>query len=155
MKKVLYVALVLLFAGSMTSCKPKQSAYKAVMERAQQREIAKAANETPKDEIIPVVVDDADLRPEKVSPAEGENAANLRQYSVVIGSFRNLTNATSLKTRMIAQGYNALLAQNEQGLYRVIATSFDSKEEAVRSREAIKSMFTPLFQDAWILVRTF
>ncbi len=155
MKKVFYVAMMLLVAGSMASCKPKESAYKAVMERAQQREIAKAAEETPKDEIVPVIVDEADVRPEKVTPAEGENGNNLRQYSVVIGSFRNFTNATSLKSRMMSQGYDAILAQNEAGMYRVIATSFNTKEEAVRSRETIKSIFSPAFQDAWILERTY
>lgn len=155
MKKVLYVAMALLLAGGFTSCKPKQSAYKAVMERAQQREIANAANETPKDEIIPVIVDDSDVRPERVTAAQGENANNLKRFSVVIGSFQNETNARSLRNRMSDQGYNAILAQNEQGMYRVIVTSFDDKMDAVRSRESIKSMFAPQFQDAWILERTY
>lgn len=160
MKKVQYVAIVaiaLLAAGAMTSCKPKQSAYKAVMERAQQREIAKEAEETPKDEIIPVVTDNADVRPEKVTPALGEDASGLRRYSVVIGSFLSVTNANSLKARMADQGYNPILAQNEQGMYRVIVTSFDDKSDAVRSRESIKSMYADkgLFQDAWILERTY
>ncbi|MDD7438529.1 MAG: SPOR domain-containing protein [Bacteroidales bacterium] len=155
MKKVLFVAMALLVAGAFTSCKPKQSAYKAVMERAQQREIANAANETPKDEIIPVIVDEADVRPEKVTAAQGEDANNLKRYSVVIGSFQNVTNARALRNRMSDQGYNAILAQNEQGMYRVIVTSFDDKVDAVRSRESIKSMFAPQFQDAWILERTY
>lgn len=155
MKKVLYLVMALLLAGAFTSCKPKQSAYKAVMERAQQREIANAANETPKDEIIPVTVDETDVRPEKVTAARGEDANNLKRYSVVIGSFQNETNARSLRNRMQDQGYNAILAQNEQGMYRVIVTSFDEKIDAVRSRESIKSMFAPQFQDAWILERTY
>ncbi|MDO5016896.1 MAG: SPOR domain-containing protein [Porphyromonas sp.] len=157
MKKVLFVAIALIAAGSLTSCKPKQSAYKAVMERAQEREIAKQAEETPKDEIIPVVIDDSDIRPEKVTPAQGENANGLLRYSVVIGSFQNPTNARSLKSRMVDQGYNAILAQNEQGMYRVIVTSFDNKMDAVRSRDSIKSMYADqgLFQDAWILERTY
>lgn len=157
MKKVIYVTMALLAAGAMTSCKPKQSAYKAVMEKAQQREIAKQAEETPKDEIIPVLTDETDVRPEKVTPAQGENANGLLRYSVVIGSFQSVTNARSLKERMADQGYSPILAQNEQGMYRVIITSFDSKSEAVRSREAIKSMYSDrgLFQDAWILERTY
>lgn len=155
MKKVLYVAMSLLMVGAFTSCKPKQSAYKAVMERAQQREIANAANETPRDEVVPVVVDDAAVRYEKITPAQGEDVNGLKRYSVVIGSFQNATNARALKSRMADQGYNPILAQNEQSMYRVIVTSFDDKESAVRSRESIKSMFSPQFQDAWILERAY
>lgn len=155
MKKVLYVAMSLLMVGAFTSCKPKQSAYKAVMERAQQREIANAANEPPRDEVVPVVVDDAAVRYEKITPAQGEDVNGLKRYSVVIGSFQNATNARALKSRMADQGYNPILAQNEQSMYRVIVTSFDDKESAVRSRESIKSMFSPQFQDAWILERAY
>lgn len=155
MKKVLIGVVALAIVAGFSSCKPKQSAYKAVYEKAkQQREIA--AQEEPKDEIIPVIApEDVDIRPEKVVPAQGENAEGLRTYSVVIGSFQNATNARSLKERMASEGFNPIIAQNEQGMYRVIVTSFDDKMEAARSRDAIKSMYTPSFQDAWILERAY
>lgn len=156
-KKVfLAIATATLLLGSATSCKPKQSAYKAAYDRAKQREVA-AANTQQQDQVVPVTeatYQEADVRSERVMPAEGENAGGLKAYSVVIGSFQNVTNARSLKERMVNDGYNALLAQNEQGMYRVIVTSFDTKEEAVRSREAIKSIYAPLFADAWILYRS-
>ncbi|MDO5035387.1 MAG: SPOR domain-containing protein [Porphyromonas sp.] len=157
-KKVLLSVATLALVLVSTSCKPKESAYKAAYEKAKQREVAAAATKPASDEVVPVVVPaepEADVRSERVTPAAGEDANGLKAYSVVIGSFQNVTNARSLKERMAKNGYNPVLAQNEEGLYRVIVTSFDNKEDAIRSREAIKSMFAPLFADAWLLYRTY
>ena len=52
---------------------------------------------------------------------------------------------------MTNKGYNAVLAKNEVGMLRVIVSSFSTKEEAIASREAVKSRFAPDFKDAWIL----
>ncbi len=142
---------------SFTSCKPKQSAYHAAYERAQQRQIAQQA--AAEDEVrpmpAPVAAEDASVREEKVTPTDGADANGLKAYSVVIGSFQNITNARSLRERMLGEGFPAILAQNEEGMYRVIVTSFDTKSEAVTSRESIKSRFAPLFSDAWILMRAY
>ena len=40
------------------------------------------------------------------------------------------------------------LGENEQGMLRVIVTSFDNKSDAIYSREDIKSKYAPDFQDA-------
>ena len=142
---------------SFTSCKPKQSAYHAAYERAQQRQIAQ--QEAAQDEVrpmpAPVATDDTPVREEKITPIDGSNEVGLKAFSVVIGAFENITNARSLRERMLGEGYPAILAQNEQGMYRVIVTSFDTKAEAVTSKESIKSRFAPLFSDAWILQRTY
>ena len=154
MKKITVILTLLFLVTGFTSCKPKQSAYRAVYEKAKQKEIAES---NVNDEIVPIVKtgESAAVIKEKVVPAQGEDATRLRSFSVVIGSFQNTTNAKSLKERMIREGYRAMLAQNEQGQFRVIVTSFDNKEEAVNSREAIKAKYAPLFQDAWILERTY
>jgi hypothetical protein len=52
---------------------------------------------------------------------------------------------------MVQAGYNAVLATNDAGMLRVIVSSFDSRAEAVASREAIKARFAPDFKDAWLL----
>ena len=52
---------------------------------------------------------------------------------------------------MVKAGYNAVLATNEVGMLRVIVSSFDSREEAAASRDAIKARFAPDFKDAWLL----
>lgn len=141
------------------SCKSKKSAYRQAYEQAKQREIAtqeSVAKAVTYEEPVastpaPAPVAPISVRKERVSTVDGENAGLLRRYSVVIGSFQNPTNARSLKERMVARGYNAVLARNEVGMMRVIVSSFDSREEAAASREAIKARFAPEFSDAWIL----
>ena len=152
------VGATLFLALSFTSCKPKQSAYHAAYERARQRQIAQ--QEATQDEVRPMPAPvaaetDTQIREEKVTPTDGANELGLKAFSVVIGSFQNITNARSLRERMLGEGFPAILAQNEDGMYRVIVTSFETKSEAVTSRESIKSRFAPLFQDAWILQRAY
>ena len=36
-------------------------------------------------------------------------------------------------------------------MLRVIVSSFDTREEAAASREAVKARFAPEFKDAWLL----
>lgn len=147
--------MALLVIGGMTSCKPKKSAYRSMYEKAQQREVAQQ-EAYPEEEPI-VVTDNTDVREEKLSVPEGEKAPDgIRTYSVCIGSFKNITNARSLRERMVAEGYTgAILAQNEMGMYRVLVTGHDTKEEAVRSRDAIMSKYAPAFSDAWIVRRAY
>ena len=52
---------------------------------------------------------------------------------------------------MEGQGYNAVLATNDAGMLRVIVASYDTRDEAVASRDAIRSRFAPDFKDAWLL----
>ncbi len=53
------------------------------------------------------------------------------------------------------EGYTPVLGENEQGMLRVIVTSFDDKGDAYESRNAIKRKYDPNFQDAWILERQY
>lgn len=149
-------ALALVFG--LGSCKSKKSAYRKAYEEAKQREIAtqdvnrsvtyeEPKTVTPATPATPAVA----VRKERVSVLDGENSNNLKRYSVVIGSFQNPTNAKSLREKMVAKGYNAILAKNEMGMLRVIVSSFDTREEAAASRDAIKSRFAPEYKDAWIL----
>ena len=150
MKKVIFASLALISLVSLSSCKAKQSAYRKAYEQAKQREVAtQDANPTAQYEApaastaAPVTV-----RKERVSTYSGEDATRL---SVVVGSFQNPTNARSLKDRMEGQGYNAVLATNDAGMLRVIVASYDTRDEAVASRDAIRSRFAPDFKDAWLL----
>ena len=138
------------------SCKPKQSAYKAAYEQAKEKEttapVETYTNDT--EEVAPVSkprTADASTRQERIRAAQGEDASGLKRFSVVIGSFKNKTNAYSLKERMQGEGYKALLGENEQGMLRVIISSFDSKADAIESRDAVRSQF----HDAWILERQY
>ena len=155
MKKIglLGMALCLVLAFG-TSCKSKQSAYQAAYEQAKAREMEEPAYD---DVFTPVTkpITSTDTRQERINPIAGENAAGIRLYSVVVGSFRNRTNAFSLKERMENEGYMPILAENEEGMLRVILTSHDNRSDAERSRDAVRSRYYPNFQDAWLLERRY
>ena len=156
MKKVILASLALVAVASLSSCGAKKSAYRKAYEQAKQREVATQATKpavqyeapvtTPERATAPVTV-----RKERVTTYQGEDANRLKRFSVVVGSFQNPTNARNLKERMVKAGYNAVLATNEVGMLRVIVSSFDSREEAAASRDAIKARFAPDFKDAWLL----
>ncbi len=156
MKKILIACASLALLMSMTSCgTTKKSEYRRAYEAAKQRELAQRESSYKPIYKAPdsakEVKTEAVVTKERISAYEGENRNNLRRFSVVIGSFRNPTNAKSLKERMVKKGYNAVLAKNEMDMLRVIISSFDTKEEAAASRDAIKTRFAPDFQDAWLL----
>jgi len=151
------------------SCKPKQSAYKQVYEAAKEREVQQSASQ-------PTVVKDASplppvevsVRKEKVEPVYATDAAGLRRFNVVIASLSVKLNAESLKSRMENEGYSVILAENEQGMYRVIVASYDNKEQAAAKREEIYNKYSAKgntdflrrtygvpFNDLWILEREF
>lgn len=161
---------------AMGSCKPKQSAYRAAYEQARdgsstQDDLAYESFDDEFEDEFEEFEEEVEVAPiskprtneseevnvatrqERINPYMGESTAGLKRYSVVIGSFRNSTNAQALKERMQYEGYNAILAQNEMGMLRVIVASFDSKMDAVYSRDAFRSKFYPNFQDAWVLER--
>jgi lipoprotein len=147
---------------ALGSCKPKQSAYKAAYEQAKEKEttapVEAIEEQETVEEVAPVSkprVSSVTTRTEKINAAQGEDASRLKRFSVVVGSFKNKTNAYSLKERMQNDGYNAVLGENEQGMLRVIVASFDNKADAAESRNAIKAKYAPNFQDAWILERQY
>lgn len=153
MKKIILATLALATVVSLSSCGSKKSAYRKAYEQAKQREVASQsvqyeapATPAPAQTASPVTV-----RKERVTTYQGEDASRLKRFSVVVGSFQNPTNARNLKERMVKAGYSAVLASNEVGMLRVIVSSFDSREEAAASRDAIKARFAPEFKDAWLL----
>ncbi len=167
MNKIWLMAATVCFLLAFGSCKPKQSAYKAAYEQAKEKETT-APVTTTEDEVAEETYEEEEIAPvskpkttstttrsERITAAEGEDASRLKRYSVVIGSFKNKTNAYSLKERMQNEGYNAVLGENEQGMLRVIVSSFDDKADAAASRDAIKAKYAPNFQDAWLLEKAY
>ena len=171
MKRVFQISLALLCLSFIaTSCKPKQSAYKSVYEAAKEREMEEAATESTTvtksaGTLSPVEVS---VRKEKVTPVYNTDEAGLKSYNVVIASLSVKINAESLKSRMENEGYGVILAQNEQGMYRVIVASYDDKQSAVEKRNEIyqkysakgdidylRSTYGVPFNDLWILQREY
>ena len=64
----------------------------------------------------------------------------LKSYSVVVGSFSLKANAEGLQSTLKTNGYDAQIAFNsERNMYRVIASTFDQKGDAARSRDAFRA----------------
>lgn len=164
MKKIIVLGAALCVAMAFTGCKSSESAYKKAYEKAKAQEGTTTTN-TPTvqqsdayvPEVTPVVetpvtntrvvdnTDNAVVRQERLSVVDG---AGLKNYSVVVGSFSVKANAEGLVRTLKAAGYPAQLGYNaDRNMYRVIATTFDSKADAVRSREDIRSRYA----DAWLL----
>ena len=148
-KNYLLWSLALAFLFSLNACKPKESAYQKAYNAAKAKETtdSQVAETTPVAKVT-YGASNVTVQREKVTVVDG---SGIQQFSVVIGSFLNKTNATSLKERMANQGFNSFLAQNERGMYRVVVATFSDKASAVAERERIKDKYYPDFQDAWIL----
>ncbi len=158
MKKNLFILFVLCATLMFTGCKSKESAYKLAYEKAKaaeatadDEELVEIPEVTPMVEVpVPETVvisdeDDETFRTEELSIVDGDH---LRMYSVVVGSFTLKANAEGLEGDLRAAGYDARLAYNaERDMYRVVATSFDTRAEAINSRDALRGRFP----DAWLL----
>lgn len=173
-RKLIGIGLALACVIAFGSCKPKQSAYKSVYEAAKEREMEENATTSTSvskpAETTPTYTSPTteSVRKEKVTPVYESDASNLKAYSVVIAAMAMKPGAESLKQRMENEGYSVILARNEQGLYRVIIASYDSKEQAVAKKNEILAKFNEMgdattlkskygipFNDWWILQREY
>ena len=124
-----------------------------------QEQAAQAVQEQENNVVVPMeekpvtetqVVDNADnvpVRQETVSVVAG---AGLKNFSVVVGSFSLKANAEGLQQTLNNQGYSAQVVVNNQvspAMYRVVATTFDTKGEAAASRNALQEKYP----GAWLL----
>ena len=146
MKKFHFALLLATLMVLGTSCKPKQSAYKQVYEAAKEKEMQQTASQpsTVVKDASPLPPVEVSVRKEKVEPVYPTDAAGLRRYSVVIASLSVKLNAESLKSRMENEGHQVILAQNEQGMYRVIVASYDDKGQAAAKREEIYNKYSAI-----------
>ena len=155
MKKILLLGAAMCCIFILGSCKSKSSAYKMAYEQAKADDYDWEDDDDYSEVLTTEEVSYESVKQERVRPVSGEDVSGLKKYSVVIGSFKNRTNAFSLKERIADDGYRPVVAENDLGMLRVIITSFDSKADAARSRDAIKSKYAPNFHDAWLLERRY
>lgn len=165
MKKFFVLCAGFCLAVSFTGCKSSESAYKKAYEKAQaqaaqQQQITTPVEQTETPVVTPVVtkpvdqtkvvdnLDNVTVRQERVSVVNG---AGLKNFSVVVGSFSVIANAEGLQQRLKNGGYNAQIVKNEErNMYRVVASTFDSKADAVQSRDQLRATYP----DAWLLFFT-
>jgi Cell division protein len=164
MKKYIVFCAGICVAMAFTSCKSSESAYKqAYLKAKQQEEIQQQqqpvvqTQQVETNVVVPLeekpvtqtqVVDNTDnvrVTQEKVSLISG---SGLKNFSVVVGSFSLEANATGLQQQLKSAGYDAQIVKNvERNMYRVIATTFDNKEDAAASRNDLQSKYA----GAWLL----
>jgi len=150
MKKNIILLLAVSGMISLTGCKSSANAYKLAYEKAIQNDRAES-------DIQPVEAqqakdDNTSVRQEKVTLVSGKG--EILDYAVVCGSFSLKANADALRERLQSDGYSPVVAVNEAGkTYRVILSSFKTKDEAVKARADFKAKYPDNtdFQGSWIL----
>lgn len=159
MKKTLLMGTALCMVLAMTSCKSKESAYKKAFEKAQATQTTTPAT-TPTQTTTNVTVapvttttkpatdySNVSVRTENVQLVSG---APLKAYSVVVGSFGVKANASRLSSTLAGKGYSPRVVQaatSQGAMYRVVATSYDTKSEAAQSRATLEGQYP----GAWLL----
>ncbi|MGM9620045.1 MAG: SPOR domain-containing protein [Bacteroidaceae bacterium] len=159
MKKTLLMGTTLCMVLAMTSCKSKESAYKKAFEKAQATQtttpVTTPSQTSTNVNVTPVTTNtkpatdysNVSVRTESVQLVSG---APLKAYSVVVGSFGVKANATRLSSTLAGKGYTPRVVQasTSQGpMYRVVATSYDTKGEAAQSRATLEGQYP----GAWLL----
>ena len=161
MKKSFILGMGLCMALAFTSCKSSESAYKKAYEKAKQQELAETtvAEEAPAATVVAAPVATAPATPVAVGTVREErvqlvSGQGLKAYSVVCGSFGVKANADGLKAKLDRDGYSALVVYTaDKNMYRVIVSSFDSREDAARARDSFKAKYSnnAEFQKSWLL----
>ena len=155
MKNYFVLGAAVCVAVSMVSCKSSESAYKKAYEKAKQQQttteapvqstvVAPATTVAPVQTVTTTPVVNESTRTESLTLVSG---TGIKAFSVVVGSFSIKANAENLQKKLNAEGYAAQLAMNPQGMYRVIASTFDDLNSAVQSRNALRAQYA----DAWLL----
>ncbi|MDR0657344.1 MAG: SPOR domain-containing protein [Mediterranea sp.] len=170
MKKLMILGMGVCVALAFTSCKSSESAYKKAYEKAKEQELTSSQQVAPAvtTPVVtapvatpPVVVEktpvapEAGVRQEKVTLISGND---LKDYSIVCGSFGLKVNAEALRDYLIGQGYNAIIAFNaEAAMYRVVVGTYPDRFSAAAARDAFKRKYPNRkdFQGAWLLYRLY
>ena len=159
MKKYAIVCAGLCLAMAFTSCGSSEKAYRKMYEKAQAADAAQKS-EQPTEEVAvvtpvvekpaseTVVVDNSDNVPVRQGKYSVVSGAGLKAFSVVVGSYSVQANAEGMQGQPKNKGYAAQVAYDDSTrMYRVVISTFDTKNEAVQSRNQVRSEYP----DAWLL----
>lgn len=144
---------------AFTSCGSSEKAYRKMYEKAQAADAAQKS-EQPTEEVAvvtpvvekpaseTVVVDNSDNVPVRQGKYSVVSGAGLKAFSVVVGSYSVQANAEGMQGQLKNKGYAAQVAYDDSTrMYRVVISTFDTKNEAVQSRNQVRSEYP----DAWLL----
>ncbi len=155
--KYLYLSLCALSAIlALGSCKTSEANYRAAYDKA----VAGRADRIDLDSTIygkhrrsmtsremVVGADTVEVKTQHVSvtPEGGGIRENLRQYNVVVGQFKTLFNATSMRERLVDAGYpEAFVVQTAEPYYYVVLASYASLSDASAARRRVADGSFPL-----------
>jgi cell division protein FtsN len=167
MKKFVILAAAVGTAVAFTSCKSKEDYYRKAYEEAKSQEVA-VAQETKTVVVAPV-------NENKVAPIQSTTKSSntvdlsgtrtieggvtvvsgnqLKDFSVVVGSFQTQANAEGLKQLLQSKGYDSRVIKTNEtinghtGWFRVIAASYTDKDSAAQLRDQMKGDYP----GAWLL----
>jgi cell division septation protein DedD len=148
MKTKLIISLLII--GLATACGTKKNNLSAAYEVATEAE-TEVQSETDKAATAKMEAEQA-MSNAKITETKDryqmENGQFVEKpFHIIVGSFKNETNAKNLRNTLSKNGMNAFVAVNKDGMFRVFAVSSDD-EKTVRI-ELLKVRET--YPDAWIL----
>jgi hypothetical protein len=138
------LAVLILF----TACKSNQDAYNTAYRKLKEREDSLMESKAQTATTINMDALAADsssvYRSEEFTLILGDEK-NLSDYSLVVKTFINRTNARGYYGRLEEEGYPAILIQNRNLLYRIIVASFPTLEEAQAKQQQLRETFPESF----------
>ena len=76
----------------------------------------------------------------RVTDGGGGIAENLKRYCLVVGQFKMLFNAKSLRERLVDLGYpSAFVVETAEPFYYIVLNSYSDVDQAARELEAFKA----------------
>jgi cell division protein FtsN len=147
MKTKLIISLLII--GLATACGTKKNNLSAAYEVATETQ---TETQTEIDDAAAKVATEQAMSDAKITETKDryqmENGQFVEKpFHIIVGSFKNETNAKNLRNTLSKNGMNAFVAVNKDGMFRVFAVSSDD-EKTVRI-ELVKVRQT--YPDAWIL----
>ena len=91
------------------------------------------------------------VKEEKVKVIESSDNVTYKYY-VIIGSFSILDNARNYKKSLSQEGFTPVILENENGLYRVSVSAYNS-ETSARDKVSNIRMQYEKYNDTWLLIR--
>jgi len=169
MKKIILMAIAIVSVITFDSCKSQKTLSEATTVAETEEEVTEVApiqytKPVTETTAKPVVEEAPAVKPkpaapdrtEKVTVVNTSDQGKLKGFNVIVGSFGSKTNAENQKNKMVGRGYkSAFLVQNASGMYRVVASSFDTREAATAVRDLIRTSYpteSGTCAEAWLLI---
>ena len=149
-KTSIWVATAIIFAG-LPACKTSEANYREAYEKTIAARDAEASLDstiygTQRRQMTSANIETADGNVEvrrqmvKVTSDGGGLPENLKKYNVVVGQFKQLFNAKSLRNRLADGGYpSAFVVETAEPYYYIVLASFSDAAEAAKAMEEFKA----------------